>query len=128
MQSINLSFYTHIVPKKNAFRAGVSKSGKPYQYLKKIAKVSQAKLREEARLQVARAGFCQTRKTVEIRAIFKRTTGDCIGLAETLFDALEGVVYKNDRQVGSSVIRWDFNGILFKNETCRVQCLELDTQ
>lgn len=126
MQTINLSFSTYIVPKKNAFRAGVRKDGTPYQYGSAKAKKSQAGLHKEAERQVKRSIFTMTKKPVELRVLFKKTEADCIGLMETLQDALEGVIYVNDEQVFSSSYRWDWGNALGKNETCRLQCVELD--
>lgn len=127
MQQISLSFFSYIVPKKNAFRAGVSKNGKPYQYRRKDAKDSQKALHQEAKSQVNRSTFVLTKKPVEIRALFKKTGGDCVGLFETVLDALEKAVYANDKQVFSFIVRWDFDNQLGKDETCRLLCKELDT-
>lgn len=126
MQRISLSFTAYIVPKKNAFRAGVKKDGTPYQYRATNAKASQKALHGEAKKQVERSPFKLTKKPVEIRAIFMHTEGDCVGLLETVLDALEGVVYAKDKQVGSCVFRWDYDGQLARGETCRLLCTELD--
>lgn len=94
-----LTFRTPIVPKKNAHRAAVSRYGKIYQYRPKRAVDSEEGLRLEA---LAQWKGKPLEGEVRVLATFRKTRADCIGLMETLLDAMQGIAYGNDKQcVGS---------------------------
>ncbi len=114
---MNFIFSSKIVPKKNSHRAGISKFGKLYQYRSKSAVDSEDALYWEAKKQ------CKDPMTlgkVQVVATFRKTRADCIGLLETVLDALQGVAYKDDRQVVRFFACWDENGMLEKGQTAGV--------
>lgn len=110
-------FKTKIVPKKNAHRAGLSRYGKLYQYRSKSAVDSEEALHWEAK------GQCKDPMMlgrVQVVATFRKTRADCIGLLETVLDALQGVAYKDDRQVVRIFACWDENGMLEEGQAAGV--------
>lgn len=96
-----------IIPKKNSFKVGVAKGGRPYQYRSQAAKASENAIAWEAAVELRRRGWRQpVAGPVELRAIFAKTRADCIGLMETLQDALQGVAYLDDSQVVKGSQEW----------------------
>ena len=117
---------TKIVPKKNSFRAGITKNGRLYQFRKNMAKESQELIAKECMVQRARMGLPVVFKgKVGIHAVFRIKRGDCVGLLETVLDALEGVAYENDRQVVQGTFAFDGKGELGEHATARVFVYEL---
>lgn len=114
---MNFIFKTKIVPKKNSHRAGLSRYGKLYQYRSKDAVDSEESLHWEAKAQCKDP---MMRGRVQVVATFRKTRADCIGLLETVLDALQGVAYENDRQVVRLFANWDENGMLEAGETAGV--------
>ena len=100
---MRLIFKTPIVPKKNSHRAAVSKSGKMYQYRPKRAVESEDGLHWEAKSQWKAKTLSGP---VRVDALFRKTRADCIGLMETVLDALQGIVYENDKQCGECSYGW----------------------
>lgn len=104
---------TKIVPKKNSFRAGITKSGRLYQYRKNMAKESQELIAKECMVQKARMGLPPMLKgDVGIHALFRIKRGDAVGLLETVLDALENIAYDNDRRVVQGTFAFDRKGEL----------------
>jgi len=89
-----------VVPKKNSFRAGISKHGRLYQYRRKNAVFSEDRLHEEAKWIARENGYRLFPGKVSA-TVFVRKTGkaDCIGKVETILDALQHVAYEDDAQV-----------------------------
>ena len=116
-----LIFTVPIVPKKNSHRAGLSKYGKLYQYRSRSAVDSEDALHWEAKKQWKGE---MLKGPVQIIATFKKTRADCIGLLETVLDALQGVAYKDDKQVVRLFACWDENGLLEKGQTAGVMLNE----
>ena len=56
---------------------------------------------------------------VQVVATFRKTRADCIGLLETVLDALQGIAYKDDRQVVRLFAQWD-DGMLEDGQTAGV--------
>lgn len=121
-KSIILTFTTDIVPKKNGKTAGIMKygprAGRAFIYSRAAAKESQKALSWEAKGQAR--GWKLTDKPVRVEALFKKRRGDCIGVMETVLDALEKIIYVNDRQVFDQRSRWDTRGIMKKGVTAEV--------
>lgn len=112
---------TKIVPKKNSFRAGITKNGRLYQYRKNMARESQELIAKECMVQKARLGLPSMLKgDVGIHAIFRIKRGDCVGLLETVLDALENVAYDNDRRVVQGTFAFDRKGELPDGVQARV--------
>jgi len=107
-----------IVPKKNGKSAGITKSGRPYVYSRKVGKDSQANVAKEVMAQ--RGMWRLTDKPVKVEAIFKKRRGDCIGVMETLLDAMQGIIYFNDSQVWDQHSHWDHQGLMPVGRTCQI--------
>lgn len=86
---------THIVPKKNAHTIRKRRGGF-FIGRKEEAIQSQDQIAREVRQQY-RGKVHQG--DIFVLASFRKTRADCIGLLETILDAMEGIVYENDRQV-----------------------------
>lgn len=56
----------------------------------------------------------------------KKTRADCIGVLETLLDALQDVAYINDKQVVSFEASWDLEGVLTAEQTCIITVDEFE--
>lgn len=118
MPQIELYFTTPITPKKNSFRAGITKNGRLYQFKGKNARVSESNLQQEAFLQAKKLGIKPTDKPVSVSFLFKKTRADLIGITETLQDALQGVIYLDDKQIWQQHMEWDVKRILPEGYTC----------
>lgn len=122
MRNVTLDFRTYVVPKKNSKTPRVSRYGKVFLQPNPRAVESENSLHSEAwGLWFAAGGDKPTSELVEVRAIFKKTRADLIGVLETILDALQGVVYENDKQVAAFTVQWDHDGeILPEGVTCRL--------
>ena len=102
--SINLT--VPIVPKKNSKTARITRAGRAYLHRKASAITSQDAIHWEALDLLGKAGWkSPVLDRISMLLVFPHhPQADAIGLAETILDALEGVAYKNDRQVKLLVI------------------------
>lgn len=105
---IQLLLRTPVIPKKNKKNPGITESGRLYTFRSKTAIDSQETLQKEAWALCVKKGIKPRGvRECRMRVIFKRTTADLIGVMETLQDALEGVIYDNDKQICETSMRWD---------------------
>lgn len=127
MRQATLDFRTYVVPKKNSKTARISRQGRAYLHRDPRAIESQNSLHSEAwGLWWASGGGSPMTEPVEVRAIFKKTRADLIGVLETVLDALEEIVYVNDKQVAAFSVRWDLDEeLLPEGVTCRVHVASL---
>lgn len=112
-------FQTYVKPKKNS---GIldGRGRKPRFIANPGGKASERAIRQEAWDQCLEHRYRMVDGPVRLVAVFRKTPADCVGLLETVLDALQGVVYANDRQVVDFAARWDMEGFLEKHETCIV--------
>lgn len=130
-KSVVLGFVTHIIPKKNTFRIGVTKTGKRYQYRPKDgAREAEHSLSWEALQQVrspemrpfvAELPKLPWKGAVGVEAVFRKTTGDLHGVWETMADALQKIVYVDDSQCVEEHLRWAGEGELDGDITALVR-------
>lgn len=106
MPILELYFQTPITPKKNSFKAGRTRDGRLYQYKSQRARDSQSGLHTEAWIQAKKANHTIVELPVKVEFYFRKTRADLIGVAETLQDALEGVIYANDKQIIEQKMKW----------------------
>lgn len=105
-----------IVPKKNSFRAGISKTGRLYQYRRKNAVFSEDRIHEEAKWIAREDGYRPFKGNVSAYvAVRKVGKADCIGKVETILDAFQGVAYEDDAQVVECKFMYDVFGVLLKD-------------
>lgn len=112
---IELFITADLVPKKNSFRAGITRTGRLYQFKGTRARISQSSIHDEAWVQCLRVGFAPILKPagkkkgrgLHAEFVFKKTRADLIGVTETVQDALQGVLYEDDKQITSQSMRWD---------------------
>jgi len=90
-----------VAAKKNRFRAGITKLGRLYQFQTTSVKRREASIRSEIEDRIKElpnkaalpvAGPCRVEISVD------RRHTDVIGASETILDAMEKLVYLNDRQ------------------------------
>lgn len=128
---MRIDFYltSKVIPKKNKKSPGMRKDGSLYTYTAGGAGASEEALQKEAWVACVRKGWKSIEsKDVHAEFVFKKTTADLIGVTETLQDALQGVVYANDRQITSQSMRWDDpkHPFLPKGHTCYVEIYTRD--
>jgi len=109
MPQIELYFTTPITPKKNSFKAGRTRDGRLFQYKSQKAKSSQEGLHYEAWIQAKKTKHAIVETPVKAEFYFRKTRADLIGVAETLQDALEDAIYKNDKQIIEQKMKWTEN-------------------
>lgn len=126
MQHLELFFTADLVPKKNSFRAGITRNGRLYQFKGNRARASQEDLHNEAWIQCRRLGWVPIERPkgknkglgLHAEFVFKKTRADLIGVTETVQDALQSVAYEDDKQITSQSMRWDDQDNPFLPEGC----------
>lgn len=117
---MTLNFTGRILTKKNGKTARHNfRTGKTWLHLKKGARSSEDGLRQEAREQADAWGWKVTDRDCAVTLTFSwNGRADAIGLAETVLDAMQGVVYKNDKQVRVLIISMLDNSVNTGEMTC----------
>lgn len=119
MRHVTINFQSEIRTKKNGKTARLNRAnGRVFLHLKAGAKQSQTALHYEAIEVCSRAGWKVTEGNCRVILRFAwNGRADVIGLAETVLDAMEGIVYKNDRQA-----RWVEMTMLPKENKSNITC------
>lgn len=103
---MEIALITHIVPKKNAVHSAITKKGQRYHYKSYAARISEDTIRKEIWAQWKVHNKEPWKTSVAVKVLLRKTRADAIGLLETILDAMEGIVYHNDRQVVKGSYEW----------------------
>jgi hypothetical protein len=97
MNVLNFELVTPLVAKKRQLRVGKTKTGRLYAYTSNFGRDGERALRIEIGQKTKDCPFLPFENPVRVVAIFNRGRADAIGKMETILDAMEGTIYKNDR-------------------------------
>ena len=99
---VEFQLATQPIPKGRP-RFAVSRGGRPRTYTPEETRVYEAKVYAAARAAMIRARATVTDKPVAVELVFRLTGGrrpDVDNLAKAVLDAMNGIVFHDDRQVG----------------------------
>ena len=117
IQAIKLVIRGRMVPKKNAKRV---LPGRKFPISSPRWRKYEKDAKKQLKSQYNDAILCTDRMALHVTAVYycpDRRYPDLSGMLETVGDLLEGIVYENDRQIGS----WDGSRIRLDNEDPRIE-------